>query len=137
MFGAGSSLPIYVESEFQKICKRLKLCLWRQCPLKTTLLQSCYVSSVIQNKSQFIQRLYLTAVWREGNNRKKRASLKLTSMEEYLINTEKTKTYLPIKKNVGGIRTQHDAGQYSNFMLLYKPNANGTLGNRLAQPTFK
>lgn len=84
------------------------------------------------NKSQFIQRLYLTAVWREGNNRKKIASLKLTSMEEYLMNTEKTKTYLPIKKNVGGIRTQHDAGQYSNFMLLYKPNANGTLENRLA-----
>lgn len=53
-------------------------------------------------------------------------------MEEYLINTEKTNTYLPIKKSVSGIQTQHDAGQYSSFMLLYKPNANGTLANRLA-----
>lgn len=42
-------------------------------------------------------------------------------MEEYLINTEKTKTYLPIKENVSGIQTQHDAGQYPNFTLLYKP----------------
>lgn len=41
-------------------------------------------------------------------------------MEEYFINTEKTKTYLPTKKNVSGIQTQHDAGQYPNFMLLYK-----------------